>query len=48
MAPTVPNLDVRKGDRGFLLTLNGPNIDHLADHGLDKEKTLALKILPNL
>ncbi len=42
------NLYVRKGDRGFLLTLNGPNIDHLADHGLDKEKTLALKILPNL
>jgi hypothetical protein len=42
------NLYVRKGDRGFLLTLNGPHIDHLADHGLEREKTLALKILPNL
>ena len=41
-------LYVRKGDQGFLLTLNGPNIDHLPDHGLELEKTLALKILPNL
>lgn len=41
-------LYVRKGDQGFLLTLNGPNIDHLPDHGLEKEKVLALKILPNL
>ena len=41
-------LYVRKGNQGFLLTLNGPNIDHLADHGLEKEKALALKILPNL
>ena len=41
-------LYVRKGDQGFLLTLNGPNIDHLPDQGLELEKTLALKILPNL
>jgi len=41
-------LYVRKGERGFLLTLNGPNIDGLPDHGLEREKTLALKILPNL
>ncbi len=38
-------LYVRKGSQGFLLTLNGPNIDHLPDHGLELEKTLALKIL---
>ena len=42
------NLYVRKGDRGFLLTLNGPNIDHLPDHGLEREKVLALKILARL
>jgi hypothetical protein len=41
------NLYVRKGGQGFLLTLNGPNIDGLPDHGLEKEKVLALKILPN-
>ena len=41
-------LYVRKGSQGFLLTLNGPNIDGLPDHGLDREKILALKILPNL
>lgn len=38
-------LYVRRGDEGFLLTLNGPNIDHLPDHGLGQEKRLALKIL---
>ncbi len=38
-------LYVRRGDEGFLLTLNGPNIDHLPDHGLGQEKGLALKIL---
>ena len=42
------NLYVRKGDRGFLITLNGPNIDGLPDHGLEREKVLALKILANL
>lgn len=41
------NLYVRKGARGFLLVLNGPKIDHLADHGLEREKVLALKILQN-
>ena len=47
----IPNqgsdLFVRKGDRGFHLTLNGPHIDGLPDHGLEKEKVLAQKILPN-
>ena len=42
------NLYVRKGDRGFLLTLNGPHIDGLPDHGLEREKVLALKILASL
>jgi hypothetical protein len=41
-------LYVRKGTSGFLLTLNGPVVDHLPDRGLAKAKTLALKILPNL
>ena len=40
-------LYVRKGTQGFLLTLNGQNIDGLPDHGLEREKVLALKILPN-
>lgn len=40
-------LYVRKGSQGFLLVLNGPNIDGLADHGLAQEKGLALKILAN-
>lgn len=39
------HLYVRKGDEGFLLTLNGPKIDPLPDHGLAAEKDLALKIL---
>lgn len=39
------NLYVRRGDEGFLLTLNGPKIDPLPDHGLAQEKLLALKIL---
>ena len=47
----IPNqgsdLFVRKGDRGFHLGLSGPNIDGSPDHGLEKEKVLALKILPN-
>jgi hypothetical protein len=41
------NLYVRKGNQGFLLVLNGPNIDGLADHGLSQEKDLALKVLAN-
>ena len=41
------NLYVRKGSQGFLLVLNGPNIDGLADHGLSQEKELAVKILAN-
>jgi hypothetical protein len=40
-------LYVRKGNQGFLLTLNGPNIDGLEDRGLSKEKDLAVKILAN-
>jgi hypothetical protein len=39
------NLYVRKGNQGFLLVLNGPKIDGLADHGLSQEKVLAVKIL---
>lgn len=39
-------LYVRKGSSGFLLTMNGPNIDSLADHGLAKEEALAALILP--
>ena len=41
-------LYVRKGSSGFLLTMNGPNIDSLADHGLAKEEVLAALILPRL
>ncbi|MEO8840200.1 MAG: hypothetical protein ABI704_01430 [Kofleriaceae bacterium] len=41
-------LSVRKGDRGFLLVLGGPAIDHAPDRGLAKAKALSLKILPNL
>jgi len=39
------NLYVRKGAEGFLLTLNGPAIDPLPDHGLEAEKVLARKVL---
>ena len=46
--PVAPKTHVRKGAQKFLLTLNGPNVDGLPDHGLEREKTLALKILPNL
>jgi len=41
-------LYVRKGERGFLLTINGPQVDGLPDHGLEREKTFAQKILPKL
>jgi hypothetical protein len=43
-----PMIYVRKGDRGFLLHLNGPEIDHSPDRGLERTKTLAAKILPNI
>ena len=39
------NLYVRKGNEGFLLTLHGPKIDPLPDHGLAVGKDLARKIL---
>jgi hypothetical protein len=39
------SLYVRKGDEGFLLTLNGPKIDSLPDHGLAAETVLAQKVL---
>jgi hypothetical protein len=39
---------VRKGDRGFLLSINGPVVDHSADRGLAKAKTLALTILAKM
>ena len=41
-------LYVRRGDEGFLISLNGPNIDHLPDHGMALEKALALKVLAQL
>jgi hypothetical protein len=41
-------LYVRKGSTGFLLTMEGPNIDSLPDHGLAKEEALAALILPRL
>ncbi|MDQ6891736.1 MAG: hypothetical protein M3167_03540 [Acidobacteriota bacterium] len=40
-------LYVRRGNEGFLLSLHGPKIDPLPDHGLVQEKELALKILRN-
>jgi hypothetical protein len=41
-------LYVRKGSKGFLLTLHGPKIDKLPDHGLTQEKDLASKIVTRL
>jgi hypothetical protein len=35
---------VRKGDRGFLLVINGPVVDHSADKGLAKASALAVTI----
>jgi hypothetical protein len=34
----------RKGDRGFLLVINGPVVDHAADKGLAKASALAVTI----
>ena len=42
------NLYVRKGGMGFLLTINGPHVDTLPDHGLAKEEVLATAILGRL
>ena len=41
-------LYVRKGGTGILITMNGPSVDSLADHGLAKEEALARLILPRL
>lgn len=41
-------LYVRKADRGFLITLNGPRIDPLPDHGLAHEKALAATVAQRL
>lgn len=41
-------LYVRKGTLGFLIVMNGPNIDSLADHGLAKEEAIAAVIMPRL
>ena len=41
-------LSVRKGDKGVLITMGGPVIDKLPDHGLAKEKALAALILGRL
>ena len=37
-----------KGSQGFLLTMIGPKVNSLADHGLAKEEALAALILPRL
>lgn len=41
-------LYVRKGDVGFFVSINGPNIDPLPDHGLAQEKVLAAAVLGRL
>jgi hypothetical protein len=41
-------LYVRKGNRGCLPTVSGPNIDSASDQGLAKEEHLAALILPRL
>jgi hypothetical protein len=42
------NVYVRKGSRGFLLFINGPQVDHLPDHGLERTKVLARTIYARL
>ncbi len=42
------HLYVRKGERGFLIVLNGPAVDGLPDRGLARTTVLAQKIVPNL
>lgn len=39
---------VRKGTNGFLLIIDGPQVDSLADHGVAQEKVLAAAILGRL
>ena len=41
-------LSVRKGDKGVLIMMGGPVIDKLPDHGLAKEKALAVLVLARL
>jgi hypothetical protein len=41
-------LYVRKGNAGFLLSINGPHIDSLPDGGLAQEKVLAAAVLGRL
>jgi hypothetical protein len=38
----------RKGSNGFLLIIDGPQIDSLSDHGVAQEKVLAAAILGRL
>jgi hypothetical protein len=38
----------RKGSNGFLLIIDGPQVDSLADHGVAQEKILAAAILGRL
>jgi hypothetical protein len=42
------SLYVRKGSRGILLVINGPQVDGLPDHGLSRVEDLARTILPKL
>jgi Protein of unknown function (DUF3558) len=42
------NLYVRKADTGFFVSINGPHIDSLPDHGLAQEKVLAAAVLSRL
>ena len=41
-------LYVRKGSAGFLLSIGGPHIDSLPDHGLAAEEVLAAAVLSRL
>jgi hypothetical protein len=43
-----PILYVRKGAKGFVLSVSGPNVDALPDHGLAKAKVLAQAIAKRL
>jgi hypothetical protein len=42
------HLYVRKGDRGLMVTLNGPAVDADHDKALARARDLALKILPKM
>ncbi len=41
-------LSVRKGSKGFLISMNGPKVDTLPDQGLAKQKAVAALMLPRL